>query len=358
MAGDVQHVIDAAGDPVVAIFITTRAVAAEVHVFEGGEVGLLKALVVAEQRTRLTRPGVGDNQVAFGRPFLWMAFVIHQRGLYAEERTAGGARFQLNSARQWGDHKAAGFGLPPGVHHRALLVADLLPVPLPGFRVNRLADRAQNAQGRAVGAGGGFIAFRHQRTNRRRCSIENVDLVLVHHLTHTRRGWPVWYAFEHQRRRAAGQRAVQQIAMTGDPAHVGGTPVDVALMVVEDVFKGGRGIHQITAGGVQHALRLTGGTGGIKDKQRVFRVHLGWLVLVAGFFHQVVPPQVAAFVPFDVTASALQYDHVFDGFDVRVFQRIVDVFLQRNAAPGANAFVRGDHQTGVGVDDTTRDRFR
>ena len=238
VAGNVQHVIDAAGDPVVAIFVTARAVAAEVHIFKGGEVGLFEAFVVAKQRARLARPGIGDRQVPLGRAFQRRAFVIHQHRLDAEEGTRGGTGLQLDGAGQRGDHKAAGFGLPPGVHHRALLVADLLPVPLPGFRVNRFADGAENAQGRAVGAFDGLIALRHQRADRRRGGIKNVDLMLIDHLAHTRRGRPVRYPFEHQRRRAAGQRAVEQVAMAGDPTDVGGAPVDVARMIVEHVFKG------------------------------------------------------------------------------------------------------------------------
>lgn len=35
VAGDVQYVIDATGDPVVTIFVATGAVAAKVHIFKG-----------------------------------------------------------------------------------------------------------------------------------------------------------------------------------------------------------------------------------------------------------------------------------------------------------------------------------
>ncbi|CZW34039.1 Uncharacterised protein [Enterobacter cloacae] len=146
VAGDVQHVVHAPGYPVIAIFVTTRAVAAEVHVFKGREVGLLEAIVIAEQGTRLTRPGVSDHQVAFGGAFQRVAFVIHQRRLHAEERTGCGTGLQLRGARHRGDHEAAGFGLPPGVHHRAFLVADFLPVPLPGFRVDWLTHGTEDAQ--------------------------------------------------------------------------------------------------------------------------------------------------------------------------------------------------------------------
>ncbi|MNS56604.1 hypothetical protein D3C72_894660 [compost metagenome] len=266
VTGNVQHIVHASGDPVVAVFVTTCAVAAEVHVFEGREVGLLESVVIAKQGTRLARPRVGDHQVAFGRAVERVAFVIHQRRLHAEERTGSGTGFQLSGTRQRGDHETTGFSLPPGVHYRTFFVADFLPVPLPGFRVNRLANRAENTQGRAVGAFDGFVAFSHQGANGGWGGIKNVDLVLIDHLTHTGRRRPIRYAFEHQRGRAAGQRAVQQIAVTGDPADVGGTPVNVALVIVKNVFKGRCRVNQISAGGVQHAFWLAGGAGGIKDK--------------------------------------------------------------------------------------------
>ena len=47
MAGHVDHVIDAAGDPVIAVGIAPAAVAGEVHALIGGEIGLLEALMVA-----------------------------------------------------------------------------------------------------------------------------------------------------------------------------------------------------------------------------------------------------------------------------------------------------------------------
>ena len=305
---------------------------------------MLKALMVAEQGTRLAGPGVGDGEVALGGAIQRQAFVIHQHRLDAEERTRRGAGLQLDCARQRGDHKAAGFGLPPGVHHRALLVTDLLPVPLPGFRVNRFADRAKNAQRGAVCAFDSFVAFRHQGANSRRGGIENADLMLIDDLAHARRRRPVRHPFEHQGGGAAGQWAVQQIAMAGDPAHVGGAPINIARMVVENVFKGGGRIDQIAAGGVQHPFRFTGGAGGIEDEQRIFGVHFDGPVFGAGVRNQVAPPQIAAFLPVDIAAGAFQDHHVLNAFHVRVFQRVIDVFLQRDGATGAQPFVSGDHQ--------------
>ena len=258
VARDVQHIVHTTGDPVIAIFVTTRAVAAEVHILEGRKVGLLKAFVIAKQRSRLARPRVGNHQVAFGRAFQRITLVIDNRRLYAKERTGCGTRFQLGGTRQRGDHESTGFGLPPGIDDRAFFVADLLPVPLPCFRVNRLANGTQDTQRGAVSAFNRFITFCHQGADGGRRGIQNIDLVLVHNLRHTRRGWPVWHAFEHQRGCAAGQWTIQQVAVPGYPTHVSGTPINIALMVVKHVLKGGCGIDQISAGGMQYAFWLAG----------------------------------------------------------------------------------------------------
>ena len=44
---------------------------------------------------------------------------------------------------------------------------------------------------------------------------------------------PGRHALEHQRGGAVGEGSVDDVAVAGDPAHVRGAPVDVALVVVE-----------------------------------------------------------------------------------------------------------------------------
>ncbi|CSB70372.1 Uncharacterised protein [Vibrio cholerae] len=53
---NVEYVIDTACDPVVTVFIATRAVTGKVHAFKGREVGLFKAVVIAIHSAHLTRP--------------------------------------------------------------------------------------------------------------------------------------------------------------------------------------------------------------------------------------------------------------------------------------------------------------
>ena len=57
----------------------------------------------------------------------------------------------VGRAGQRRDQDAAGLGLPPGVDDRAAAVADHAVIPLPGFRIDRLADRAEQPQRGARG---------------------------------------------------------------------------------------------------------------------------------------------------------------------------------------------------------------
>ncbi len=184
------------------------------------------------------------------------------------------AGLERGRARQRRDQDAAGLGLPPGVDDRAAAVADHAVIPLPGFRIDRLADGAEQPQRGARGLLHRLVAGLHQRADRGRRGVEDVDLVLVDHLPEARHGRIVRHAFEHQRGGAVRERAVDDVAVAGDPADVGGAPVDVAVVIVEDVLVRHRHVDVIAAGGVQHALRLAGRARGVEDEQRVLRVHV------------------------------------------------------------------------------------
>ena len=112
-------------------------------------------------------------------------------------------------AGQRRDHVAAGLGLPPGVDDRAALAADGLVVPHPGFRVDRLADRAEDAQAGQVVFLRQVAARLDQRADRGRRGVEDVDLVVLDHLPEAARVRIGRHALEHRprsRRPRAGRR--------------------------------------------------------------------------------------------------------------------------------------------------------
>ena len=167
-------------------------------------------------------------------------------------------------------------------------------IPLPRFRVDRLADAAEQAQRRAARALHEGVARAHERADRRWRGVEDVHLPLVDDLPEARHRRVVRHSLEHQRRRAVGERPVEDIAVPGDPADVGGAPVDVAVVIVEHVLVRDGGEHEIAAGGVHDALRTSRRARGVEDEQRVLRRHLDRRAICRHLRQLIVQPEVAA----------------------------------------------------------------
>ena len=145
VARDIDHIVDAARDPVIAVLVAAAAVSGEIFAAVGAEIGQLEAFVIAIDRARLTGPAMRDAQIALGRAVEHRALIVDQLWPNTEERPARAARLHVVGRWQGGDHHAAGFGLPPGVDDGAAFFADDVEVPSPGFRVDRLTHRAEQA---------------------------------------------------------------------------------------------------------------------------------------------------------------------------------------------------------------------
>src|SRR5439155_2985370 len=146
MAGDVNDIIDPAGDPIEAVSVAARSVTGEIEPLEGREIGFDEAFVVAIDGSHHTGPGARETEIAFGGAVETLAFAIDDDRLASEERPRRRSRLQRRRARDRGDQDPAGLGLPPGADDRAALLADMVVVPQPGFRIDRLADRAEQTQ--------------------------------------------------------------------------------------------------------------------------------------------------------------------------------------------------------------------
>src|SRR5690606_3075576 len=94
MARDIQHIIHAASNPVIAIVVATRAVAGKIIAGIGAEIGLYHTLVVAEYRSYLAGPGRFDDKIAFSRALHLPALRVHQAKLDAKKRQRRRARLQ------------------------------------------------------------------------------------------------------------------------------------------------------------------------------------------------------------------------------------------------------------------------
>src|SRR5262245_59712379 len=182
MTGYVDHVVDATGYPIKSVIVATTPVASEVLAFVRREICLHESLVVAIDGAHLPGPTVEDHEVPARRTIQNVALFIDQRGLAAEERTRGGARFQFGGARYGRDQYPARFRLPPGIDDGAATIADHMVIPLPGLGVDRLTHGTKQFQGGARASLHVILAGSHQGADGGGRRVKDIHLVLVNDL--------------------------------------------------------------------------------------------------------------------------------------------------------------------------------
>ena len=191
----------------------------------------------------------------------------------AEEGAGGGAGLGGDGAGDGSDHDGTGLGLPPGVDDGAALLADHAVIPHPGLGVDGFADGAEEAKRGERVPKDELVSPLDEGANGGGRGVEDGDLVVVDELPEAGVVGEVGRAFVHEDGGAVLQRAVDDVGVAGDPADVGGAEVDVVVAEIEDVFRREEGLDGVAAGGVDEALGLAGGSGGVKDVERVFGAH-------------------------------------------------------------------------------------
>ena len=127
------------------------------------------------------------------------------------------------------------------------LAADLAVIPHPGFGIDPLAHGAQQPQARQIVLVDPVVAPLDERADGGRGGVENRDAVLLDDLPEAAFVGPVRRPFVHHHRGAGRQRAVDDVAVPGDPAAIGRTPKDVFIAMVEDPLERFLG-EQVVAG--------------------------------------------------------------------------------------------------------------
>ncbi len=263
VARDVDHIVNAAHHPEVAIAITAGPITGEVdraaisstQVFP---IAAAEAIGISMHRAHHSRPGPAHHQEATLIGTSRLTGGIHHIG--SNSRQGKGCRSRLGGRRpgQGADHHATGFGLPPGVDDRATVGADDIAIPDPSLRIDRLSHRAEDAQGAHVVAIGHRTATLHEGPDRRGCCVEERDFVFLDQLPE--RTWlgGSWRTLVHHGGGAIGKRAVNDVAMAGDPPHIGGAPVHVVFLEIKDPAEGEVGPEVVASRGVNHPFGLAG----------------------------------------------------------------------------------------------------
>ena len=155
------------------------------------------------------------------------------------------------------------------------------------------------------------------------------------------------HALEHDGRGAVEHRSVDDVAVAGDPADVGGAPIHVARLVLEDVGEAVAGVDHVAPARVDHALGLARAPGGVEDEQEVLRSHPLRRAVGGGGGQGVVQPDVAALGPVDGLAGVAN-DEV--GGDRGAFgEGLVDDGLEAEPLGAALHAVAGDHAHRAGI---------
>ena len=316
MAGDVHHVIDAAEQPEVAVLVNARTVADEIRVLEAAPVGLLVTLGVAVDAAQHRRPRLADHQVPTASGRNLFAGVVVNGGIDGGEGLGRRARLEDGDARQRRDQDHAGLGLPPGVDHRRSVAANVLAIPDPRLRVDRLADGAQHAQRAQVVLGGILGPPLHVRADRGRCGVEDVGPVPLDDLPPAVLVGEVGRALVDDAGRPIGERPEDDVAVASHPADVGRAPVNGVGLDVEDVVVRARRADHVAGGGVDDPLRLGGGAARVEQVEQVLRIHRlagARLGVVAHAVEHVVCPDVAALLHVDLSTRAFDHDACLEG---------------------------------------------
>src|SRR5262249_41539990 len=128
--------------------------------------------------------------------------------------------------------------------------------------------------------------------------------------------------------------SVDNIAVAGDPADIGGTPEDVVVTVVEDPLECLLDVKVIACGRVLDALGFTGGAARVEDGERRFAIERRGGAFGRRIFHQLVPAMIAPSLHGDLGATgsasagiATEHDALFDGGTFS--KRFVDGFFER-----------------------------
>src|SRR6266436_6761999 len=171
-----------------------------------------------------------------------------------------------------------------------------------------------------------LVAPANKCANRRRGGIKNVDPIFFDDFPKPIGLRPVWCAFVHDHRGPIRQRTINDIAVTGDPAHVGRAPKDVFIANIEDVFHGGVNTDEITTSGVQNSLWLSSGPAGVEKVKRMLAIERSRWAIYIHILQFAVPPNIAAFLHVDLVSGPSKNDYALHGRAIT--KCVIDIFLQ------------------------------
>ena len=172
------------------------------------------------------------------------------------------------------------------------------------------------------------VAPADECANRGRRRIKDRDAVFLNDLPKAIGLRPIWCPFIHDRGRAIGKRSVNDVAVTRNPPDVGRAPVDVLIPDVEDIFHRGINPDQVTAGRMQDSLRLSGGTAGVENVERMLGIEPHRRAMRIDVLQFAMPPNIATLLHVDLVARASVNNHALHR--CAPLKRFIHILLERH----------------------------
>ena len=141
--------------------------------------------------------------------------------------------------------------------------------------------------------------------------------------------------------------------MTGDPADIGGAPVNVFLAKVENILARGSGAGEVSASGMKDTLRFSSRTARVEDEKGMFAIHRNGGAFRIDVFRLAVPPHIAPFLDVDVEAGTARHDH--STYLRVVLQGEVHILLERDDLPSAISAIGRDYDLGSTIGEAILD---
>jgi len=161
--------------------------------------------------------------------------------------------------------------------------------------------------------GGPLVALSHYRPQGGGGGVEDVDLILLHDIPEAVGVGVGGHTLENQAGGAQSQRPVDDIAVTGDPADIGGAPEGVFFSNIEYPLEGLVAKKEIAGLSMQHPLGFAGAAAGVEDVEGVFGIHRLGLAIGLDIFRRYLfmPPVVAASFHIYPDVGSPDDNHVF-----------------------------------------------
>src|SRR5262252_3806369 len=283
--GRLGDVINSTQDAIVAVGCLQSAVAGHVRpVAPVATVPILTiprvvlvdvAIWVLPDRLKRARPGVLNTDIS-SPAGAWrnlVAYPVIDDRMNA--RHARSCTSRLHRVQGW--HRAAQeppvFGLPPSVDDGPLTLAHHVVVPAPHRRLDGFAHRGHMLEVvivfcRLLGTGTPQRAYRRWR------GVKDIDVELFGDAPRTPGVGIGGKPLEHNRGGSERQGPVNDVGMTGNPADVGHTPVDVLRVNVLNVLRRPGYVGEISARAMLTTFRPPSGAAGIHEEQGVLGRHL------------------------------------------------------------------------------------